>query len=94
MSAGSHPVVFPNPVASGTVAVLPQSYTGVRDVTVRIYSAGYKLVATKRFSMVSPGQLVYVDLVDDWGQALANDVYYLAVTVGRDRKTTTLVIAR
>jgi hypothetical protein len=94
MTAGSHPVVFPNPVASGTVALLPQAYSGARDVTVSIYTSGYKLVATKRFPMVPTGQLVYVDLVDDWGQALANDVYYLAVTVGRDRKTTTLVLAR
>jgi hypothetical protein len=94
MSAGSTPVVFPNPVASGTVAVLPQAHNGAQDVTVCIYTAGYKLVATKRFPMVPTGQLVHVDLVDDWGQELADGVYYLAVTVGRDRKTTTLVIAR
>jgi hypothetical protein len=87
-------VVFPNPVSTGAAAVLPQSYTGVQDVTVCIYSAGYKLVATKRFPSIPAGQIVAVDLVDDWGQSLGNGVYYLVVTVGRDRKTTTLVLAR
>ena len=63
-------------------------------MTVCIYTAGFKLVATKRFQDVPTGQLVQMDLVDDWGQALANDVYYLSVTIGRDRKTTTLVVLR
>jgi hypothetical protein len=74
--------------------VLPQSYAGVQDVTDCLYSAGNKLVATKRFPAVPSGQVVAVDLVDDWGQSLGNGVYYLAVTVGRDRETTTLVLAR
>jgi len=63
-------------------------------VTVCIYTSGYKLVATKRFPSVPAGQIVAMDLVDDWGQNLGNGVYYLAVIVGRDRKTTTLVLAR
>jgi len=67
---------------------------GDQDVTVCVYTSGFKLVATKRFQDVPAGQLVQMELVDDWGQRLADGVYYLAVTVGRDRKTTTLVIAR
>jgi len=94
MTAGTHPVVFPNPVSTGTVALLPQSYAGSQDVTVCLYTAGYKLVATKRFANVPLGELVGVDLVDDWGQSLGNGVYYVSVTVGRDRKTTTLILAR
>jgi hypothetical protein len=76
------------------VALLPQAYAGSRDVTVCLYTAGYKLVATKRFPSVPSGELVGVDLVDDWGQSLGNGVYYVSVTVGRDRKTTTLVVLR
>jgi len=87
-------VVFPNPVTSGTVALLPQAHSGAEDVMVCIYTAGYKLVVTKHFYQMLSGQLVQVALVDNWGQVLADGVYYLAVTVGRDRKTTTLVIAR
>jgi len=94
MTAGTHPVVFPNPVSTGTVALLPQSYAGSQDVIVCIYTAGYKLAGTKRFALVPSGQLVNVELVDDWGQTLADGVYYLTVTIGRDRKTTTLVLAR
>jgi len=63
-------------------------------VTVCLYTSAFKLVATKRFPAVPSGQTVKLDLVDDWGQDLADGVYYLAVVTKKDRKTTTLVIAR
>jgi len=87
-------VIFPNPVLTGTVVLLPQAHNSAEDVTVCIYTAGYKLVARKNFYGVLPGQLVQVALVDNWGQSLGNGVYYVVVMVGQDRKTTTLVLAR
>jgi hypothetical protein len=76
------------------VRVLPQAYTGTQNVTVQIFTAMFKPVATKSFPNVPAGETVSMDLVDDWGQPLGNDVYYITVTVGTSKKTTTLVIAR
>jgi len=86
--------VFPNPVTTGTVTVLPQAYGGSSDVTVYLYTSAFKLVATKRFPMVPAGRTVSLELVDDWGQDLADGVYYVAVVTKRNRKTATLVLAR
>jgi hypothetical protein len=86
--------VFPNPVSTGTVRLLPQAYTGTQNVTVQIFTAMFKPVAKKSFPNIPAGETVSVDLVDDWGQPLGNDVYYVIVTVGNNKKTTTLVIAR
>jgi len=76
------------------VRVLPQAYTGSRTVTVQIFTVMFKPVAKKTFTNVLAGETVSVDLVDDWGQPLGSGVYYLCVTVGNDKKTTSLVIAR
>jgi len=85
--------VFPNPITTGTATILPQSYGGTQDVKVQIFTSGFKPVLTKTFSMVPSGQTVQVDLVDDWGQPLANNVYYVKVTVGGSQRTTSLVVA-
>jgi hypothetical protein len=78
---------------TGTVQVLPQAYTGTRTVTVQIFTAMFKPVLKKTFTNVPAGQTVSVDLVDDWGQPLGSGIFYLCVTVGNDRKTTSLFIA-
>jgi hypothetical protein len=36
---------------------------------------------------------VALDLIDDWGEPLANGLYYLVLTIGRDKATTKLVLA-
>jgi len=85
--------VFPNPITTGTVRVLPQAYTGLQTVTVQIYTASFKLVTTKIFTNRLAGQTVDVALVDNWGQPLASGLFYICVSVDRSRKTTSLVIA-
>jgi hypothetical protein len=94
MPAGPLPIVFPNPVPTGWVDVLPQAHAGTSDVTVQVRTSTFKPVLTKGFPMVPSGGMVRIDLVDDRGQDLANGLYYLTVTIGRDRKTTTLIVAR
>jgi len=86
--------VFPNPITTGTVDILPQAYSGTSDVTVCLYTSAFKLVATKRFPAVPAGQTVKLDLVDDWGQDLGNGLFYVTVITRKDRKTTNLIIAR
>jgi hypothetical protein len=91
--AGTNPIVFPNPITTGTLRLLPQAYTGTQTVTVQIFTAMFKPVLKKTFTNVPAGQTVSMDLIDDWGQPLSNDVYYINVTVGSSKRTTTLVIA-
>jgi len=72
---------------------LPQAYTGSQLVTVQIFTAMFKPVAKKTFTVMA-GDTVDVALVDDWGQPLGNGLFYLCVTVGNSRKTTSLIIER
>jgi len=94
VQAGKDPIVFPNPITTGTMKVLPQAYTGSRTVTVQIFTAMFKPVAKKTFTNVQAGETVSVDLVDDWGQPLGSGLFYLSVTVDGTQRTTKLVITR
>jgi len=91
---GATPVVIVNPVLSGTAQVLPQAYGGSSDITVSIYTSAFKLVAVKGFPAIPAGQALGVDLVDDWGEPLADGLYYLAVATKKDRKTVTMILLR
>jgi len=63
-------------------------------VTISLYTPSFKLVATKRFPSVLVGQVLLVDLVDDWGQPLANGLYYVSVATKKDKRTVPLVVSR
>jgi len=51
------------------------------------------LVLTKTFPAQPSGSFVALDLTDDWGEPLANGLYYIVLTIGRDRATAKLVLA-
>ena len=74
--------------------MLPQDYTGTSDVTVKIYTVAFKLVEEKTFTAVPHGVTVTLDMVDSWGQPLADGLYYVSVTTKKNTQVAKLMVAR
>jgi hypothetical protein len=64
------------------------------EITVQVFTPNWKPVLKKKFPPTLAGQTVRVDLLDDWGEALAGGVYYVRVTTKLNQRTTTLVVIR
>jgi hypothetical protein len=87
-------VVYPNPVAGETVNVLPPAHSGMQDVRVEIFTLAFRRVLDESFASVPPGVAVTVELKDNWGQPLADGLYYVVVTLDGKRSITKLLILR
>lgn len=87
-------MVLTNPVPGLQARILPQAYPGMEDVRVQLYSSNFKLVLTKDFDNIPGGTALDLDLVDTWGEPMANGLYYVVVTVGGSKATGKLVLSR
>jgi hypothetical protein len=87
-------VVFPNPVPGGQVQILPQTFTGLSAVKVKVYTLSYKLVLKKDFPPMASGYPVTLELLDDWGEPLAAGFYHVVVIVGNKKSMTQLLVTR
>lgn len=76
------------------MGVLPQKYKGTSDVTVRIFTVSFKQVAEKTYQNVPSGDIVTLDLIDKWGQPLANGLYYVEVTTKKKTSVAKLMVFR
>jgi hypothetical protein len=90
---GQVPVVYPNPVSGGTVAVDP-ALTGVSDVKVAVFTTAFRKVQEKDYPQKGPGQSVSLPLVDRGGSPLADGLYYLVVTTNQGRFILKLLVLR
>jgi hypothetical protein len=86
--------IFPNPAHGATVEILPAAYTGVSNVRVEVYTVAFRKVQDTTYSSVSSGMPVELNLVNKWGDPLANGIYYLVVTTKGGKSTGKLLILR
>lgn len=63
-------------------------------MTVQIFTVAFKLVEQKTFLAVPHGVTVTIDMVDSWGQPLANGLYYVSVTTKKNTAVGKLMIQR
>lgn len=70
-------VVYPNPATTTYAVELAVPLTAASDVTVKVYSLGFRKVQEKAFANVAVGSSLPLDLVDGGGVPLANGLYYL-----------------
>ncbi len=90
---GGGMVLFPNPVTGPAVSVLP-GYPGIADVQVEIFTIAFRKVKVEAFPNVLSGTAVTLSLTDQWGDPLANGLYYVVVEVDGKRSIGKLLILR
>jgi len=63
-------------------------------VTVRVFTVAFKLVAVKTFPSVPHGVAVTLDLIDSWGEPLADGLYYVQVATKQSTAVAKLMVTR
>ena len=91
---GNSVVVYPDPATGGTVNVLPPAYSGTQDVKVEIFTLSFRKVLGEIFTSVPTGTSVPIALNDQWGNPLADGLYYVVVTIGGKHSSAKLLILR
>lgn len=61
---------------------------------MRIYTVAFKLVAEKTIPAVPHGVTVTLDMIDSWGEPLANGLYYVEVETKSGKAVAKLMIQR
>jgi hypothetical protein len=87
------PVLYPNPVTGGDVTLNP-NLSSTSDVTVTLFTSGFRKVNTENFAQVLAGATVQVTLTDRTGKLLANGLYYVVVQTNQGRSILKLLILR
>jgi hypothetical protein len=72
-------VVYPNPSTSSGQVRLSLPLTATSDVTVAVYTVGFRKIEQKTFPQVAVGSDLTMDLTDQWGGKFANGLYYFMV---------------
>lgn len=85
-------VIYPNPVTGTTVNILPPAYVGSQNIQVEIFTVSFRKVLDENFPNLSAGMALKITLVDQWGHALADGLYYMVVTVNGKHSTAKLLI--
>jgi unsaturated rhamnogalacturonyl hydrolase len=86
------PVLFPNP-ATGSTVQLNLGFIPSMNVALKIYTTAFRLVLTKVYP-VGSGEVISVALVNHQGTALANGLYYLVVSAGKNQWILKLMVTR
>ncbi len=86
-------VIYPNPVSAGNTSItLPITKTS--NVTIKIFTLGFRKVQEEDYSNVLPGVSFPLELVDKQGVELSNGLYYVVVDVASQRYVSKLLIIR
>ncbi len=86
-------VVYPNPSNGAPVSVLPPFYTGTADVKVQVFTTAFRKVQDQNYPSMPYGPLT-VRMQDEWGNPLADGLYYVVVTVDGRRSIAKLLLLR
>ncbi len=86
--------IYPNPAKGPTVTIVPAFYPGVSNVRVEVYTIAFRKVQDTTYLSVPSGTGVALNLVNEWGNPLANGLYYLEVTTKSGKSTSKLLILR
>ncbi len=92
-SGKSSVVVYPNPSTGAPVSVLPPSYTGTADVKAQVFTTAFRKVQEQDHASMPYGPLT-VRMEDDWGNPLADGLYYVVITVDGHRSIAKLLLLR
>ena len=76
-STSSTAVVFPNPATTSNQVELKVPTTQAADVTVKVYTVGFRMVSQKEFPNTAVGSDLTLELTDNAGNKLANGLYYV-----------------
>jgi len=92
---GCHdPVFYPNPCKTGKITIHMSSCDPIKGTTVKIFTVAFRKVASREITSFSEGTDLYIDLKDDWGNDLANGIYYLVVNTVQKRTILKLLVLR
>ncbi|HVZ79369.1 MAG TPA: glycoside hydrolase family 9 protein [bacterium] len=90
----SKPVVYPNP-SDGTQPIqVAVPLNAPTDVQVRVFTTAFRLVAEKNIHNMTPGSLVKLDPMDQWGSPLASGLYYVVVKTPTGKTVGKILILR
>ena len=73
-------VIYPNPATGDTVYVQIPDYPGTQDVTIQIYTVGFRLVKQVSLTQVKGNTDELLTLLDKSGITLSNGLYYIRVS--------------
>jgi len=86
--------IFPNPVEGPVVNIFPAPYLGSSSVRVEIYTIAFRKVIDQTFPSIPASTAIQVKLVNSWGNALADGLYYVVVTSNSGKATGKLLVLR
>ena len=89
-------MIYPNPVKdSGPATIRLSLPVPAAEVDIQIFTMAFRKVNEIRLSQVPAGVTeTSLNLVDRWGKALANGLYYVVVTIDGRRSIVKLLITR
>jgi len=88
-----NPVVYPNPVSGPTVTVqVPLRRPS--NVSIKIFTIAFRLVATQTQTQQPVGVDIVVPLIDKSGVALANGLYYFVIEANNQRWIKKVLVIR
>lgn len=93
-SSKGTPVVYPNPISGPGPVYLKVPLVSTGDVEVTIYTPAFRKVNYLEFRNVQPGSSVQIPLENQWGDPLADGLYYLRVTASGKSWIVKLLVLR
>jgi O-glycosyl hydrolase len=86
--------IYPNPAQGSTVQILPPAYHGTVNVRVEIFTLAFRRVQDNTYPSVPSGTAITLSLTGKSGNGLANGLYYVVVTIDRQRSIGKLLILK
>jgi hypothetical protein len=87
-------VLYPNPVTTSSQVSLQVPLTQASEVSVEVYTLSFRKVQQRNFPQVAVGSFLTLELKDQWGNKLANGLYYVFVHAQGRQWTVKLLILR
>ena len=72
--------------------ILPPSYNGSSNVTVKIFTVAFRMVREQSYTNIASGTPVPLELTDRRGTLLASGLYYVMVTTSGGQSIGKLMI--
>jgi hypothetical protein len=76
----TEPVIYPNPVRVGPAQI--QLPGGITSADVKTFTVAFRKIQDQDYNPVPADGVLTLDLTDQWGNQLANGVYYLKISAG------------
>ena len=73
--------------------MLPAAYTGTAEVKAQVFTTAFRKVQEQDHPSMPYGPLT-VRMVDEWGNPLADGLYYVVITVDGHRSIAKLLLLR